>query len=89
MAFGGRYGFEVHPVAPLRMDEEVVARLNSASDFGGRSAQRPIGFGRRPYSIDGVVLHGAKRGTDLGWPTANLRLPAERVTPPDGVLRPR
>ncbi|MBX3234859.1 MAG: bifunctional riboflavin kinase/FAD synthetase [Nitrospiraceae bacterium] len=85
MAFGGRYGFEVHPVAPLRMDEEVVSstKIRQAISAGDlRKAHRFLG---RPYSIDGVVLHGAKRGTDLGWPTANLRLPAERVTPPDGV----
>jgi riboflavin kinase/FMN adenylyltransferase len=30
-------------------------------------------------------MPGAQRGQALGWPTANLRLPYDRVVPPDGV----
>ena len=30
-----------------------------------------------------------QRGQALGWPTANLRIPPERVTPPDGVYAAR
>lgn len=30
-------------------------------------------------------MPGAQRGQELGWPTANLRLPVERVIPPNGV----
>ena len=32
------------------------------------------------------MIAGARRGTDLGWPTANLRLPEGRVIPPDGCM---
>ena len=28
----------------------------------------------RPFAIEGVVIHGDKRGRELGWPTANLEL---------------
>ena len=38
----------------------------------------------RPYSITGRVLHGAKRGRQLGFPTANLGL-KRKVTPLSGV----
>jgi riboflavin kinase/FMN adenylyltransferase len=30
-----------------------------------------------------------QQGQALGWPTANLRIPAERVVPPDGVYAAR
>ena len=30
-----------------------------------------------------------QQGQALGWPTANLRIPPERVTPPDGVYAAR
>ena len=28
----------------------------------------------RPFAVQGVVLHGDKRGRELGWPTANVEL---------------
>jgi riboflavin kinase/FMN adenylyltransferase len=34
-------------------------------------------------------VHGAQRGEALGWPTANLRLPEQRVIPADGVYATR
>ena len=32
----------------------------------------------RPYSISGKVVHGAKRGRELGFPTANIHIKHER-----------
>ncbi len=32
----------------------------------------------RPYSISGKVIHGAKRGRELGFPTANVHIKHER-----------
>ncbi|MCY7279860.1 MAG: bifunctional riboflavin kinase/FMN adenylyltransferase, partial [Sphingomonas bacterium] len=28
----------------------------------------------RPFAIEGTVVHGDKRGRELGWPTANVEL---------------
>ena len=39
----------------------------------------------RPYLITGRVIHGAHRGRLLGFPTANLELPANRLLPGSGV----
>ncbi len=38
----------------------------------------------RSYELRGVVELGAGRGHDLGFPTANVRVP-EKLLPPDGV----
>ncbi len=43
----------------------------------------------RSYAITGEVVRGEQRGKELGWPTANLRLPAHRVIPSDGVYAAR
>ncbi|HET7910173.1 MAG TPA: riboflavin kinase, partial [Nitrospira sp.] len=43
----------------------------------------------RPYGLTGTVISGLQQGQALGWPTANLRIPPERVTPPDGVYAAR
>lgn len=39
----------------------------------------------RYASYRGVVVHGDKRGRLLGFPTANVSLPAGSQLPPDGV----
>jgi riboflavin kinase/FMN adenylyltransferase len=39
----------------------------------------------RPHRVEGVVVHGDHRGRELGYPTANLDVPAELATPLDGV----
>jgi riboflavin kinase / FMN adenylyltransferase len=38
-----------------------------------------------PYTVRGAVGFGAGRGHDLGFPTANVVVPAEKMLPPDGV----
>lgn len=38
-----------------------------------------------PYRLEGFVEQGAGRGKDLGFPTANLRLPAKMLLPKLGV----
>lgn len=39
----------------------------------------------RPHRLEGVVVHGDHRGRELGYPTANLDLPAALAVPADGV----
>lgn len=38
----------------------------------------------RPYSVEGEVVHGARRGRTLGFPTANVACPGA-LLPPAGV----
>jgi riboflavin kinase/FMN adenylyltransferase len=35
--------------------------------------------------VDGVVVAGDRRGRELGYPTANVQVPAATALPPDGV----
>jgi len=43
----------------------------------------------RVYGIRSTVVHGMQQGQAMGCPTANLRVPADRVVPPDGVYAAR
>jgi riboflavin kinase/FMN adenylyltransferase len=45
-------------------------------------ADRLLGI---PYTVRGTVAFGAGRGHDLGFPTANVTVPPEKMLPPDGV----
>ena len=39
----------------------------------------------RPFAVRGHVVEGERRGRDLGYPTANVPLPAGLAAPTDGV----
>jgi riboflavin kinase/FMN adenylyltransferase len=83
--FGREAGFQVHPVQPLRVDGEIVSstRVRHLIKSGDvRGAARCLG---RHYALGGTVEPGEQRGRTLGWPTANVKLPEDRVIPADGV----
>lgn len=87
--FGRDAGFQVHPVPPVRVDGEVVSstRIRDLIQRGAvRGAARCLG---RLYGLGGAVAPGERRGQKLGWPTANLVLPPDRVVPADGVYATR
>ncbi len=43
----------------------------------------------RPYAVSGTVVEGRKAGKLLGFPTANLQVPPEKLLPADGVYAVR
>ena len=82
---GKRYGFAVHVQKPVEVDGIRVSSstIRSALEQGKVAlAARLLG---RPYSLQGEVIPGEKRGTALGFPTANLRPPADLALPLSGV----
>ncbi len=77
-AEGARLGFEVETLATVADGEDRVSstRVREALSAGDLAlAARLLG---RPYAICGRVVHGAKLGRNLGFPTANLALPPGR-----------
>jgi len=69
---GARHGFSVESVAPVTLDGEPVSssRIRAALTGGDpRGAARLL---TRPFTIEGEVMHGAKLGRTIGFPTANL-----------------
>jgi riboflavin kinase / FMN adenylyltransferase len=89
VCFGKQYGFRVHPVTPVVMEGDVVSssRIRRLI-LEGKMEQATVLLGR-VYGIRGAVVHGVQQGQAMGWPTANLRIPADRVVPPDGVYAAR
>ncbi|MBL0142687.1 MAG: bifunctional riboflavin kinase/FAD synthetase [Betaproteobacteria bacterium] len=77
-AEGARLGYEVETLATVAEGAEKVSstRVREALACGDLDlAARLLG---RPYAICGRVVHGAKLGRNLGFPTANLALPPGR-----------
>jgi riboflavin kinase/FMN adenylyltransferase len=60
-------------------------RIRAAVQAGDMAtADRLLGA---PYTVRGIVSFGAGRGHDLGYPTANVVVPPNKLLPPDGVYR--
>jgi riboflavin kinase/FMN adenylyltransferase len=83
-SLGARFGFRAEKIDPVRYKDFVVSstrvrRLVSE----GRVDEAGALLGHH-YFIDGVVVRGAGRGRELGFPTANLASENELV-PPSGV----
>jgi riboflavin kinase/FMN adenylyltransferase len=78
-AAGALHGFEVEQMATLA--DAHGARISSsavrAALVGGDLAQANALLGRE-YMISGHVVHGAKLGRSLGFPTLNLRIGHKR-----------
>jgi len=84
-ARGASEGFAVDVMTPVEFDGAVVSatRIRNLLLAGGvQAAARLLG---RPYGVRGRVMHGAKHGRALGFPTINLALPNERLLPRDGI----
>jgi riboflavin kinase/FMN adenylyltransferase len=82
---GRQFGFIVHPTSPVMRDGGVVSSTRIRQlIMAGQVDQAAVLLGRY-YALSGVVAPGEGRGRTLGCPTANLRLPPDRVAPADGI----
>ena len=83
---GTQHGFEVETipdVAPQdgrRVSSTWIRELLA----DGRVSEAAQLLGHDP-AVRGVVVHGAKRGRELGYPTANLSPDSDGLIPADGV----
>jgi riboflavin kinase/FMN adenylyltransferase len=74
IAEGARRGFSVDVVSPFELaGTRVSSGAIRAALAAGHVAEATDLLGY-PWFITGEVVHGDKRGRDLGYPTANLRL---------------
>ena len=82
---GEKYGFTVQRSSSFKIeDERVSSTLIRAALENGRLDQAATYLARR-YTMSGRVMHGHKRGRELGFPTANIRV-KNRKTPLKGVF---
>ncbi|BDZ38605.1 hypothetical protein GCM10025863_12190 [Microbacterium suwonense] len=72
---------DVHPEgAERRVSSTWIRELLAAGDVVG--AAKVLG---RPVTVTGEVVHGLKRGRELGFPTANLSEVIDALAPADGI----
>ena len=78
-------GITIEEIAPVTKDGISISssKIRTAIKAGDiANANEWLGY---PYAFSGTVVHGDAIGAELGYPTANLSLPENKLIPCDGV----
>jgi riboflavin kinase/FMN adenylyltransferase len=72
-------------IQDLKTDEEVISSSRIRKLVVEGKVEEARELLSRPHRLDGVVVHGEKRGREIGYPTANLGKIEGQTIPADGV----
>ena len=79
----GRFGTHVQPL--IEVGDEIVSSSHIRGLVLGGHVEEANPLLVDPFEVRGEVVHGDKRGRELGYPTANLVPDPRYVTPGHGV----
>ncbi|OZB57521.1 MAG: riboflavin biosynthesis protein RibF [Halothiobacillus sp. 14-56-357] len=82
---GRQFDFSVQAAATWTLDGERVSSTRIRSHLTERDVAGAARLLGRPFTLCGRVIHGDKRGRQLGFPTANVAL-HRRLSPLRGVF---
>jgi len=89
-SLGPTYDFRVEEIAARDIDDVTISstKIRTALSQGDlETANTYLGY---DYRITGTVVHGNRKGTGLGFPTANLQIEEQyKLIPCDGVYAVR
>jgi len=84
-AYAPVYGYKVRVIKPVAIDGQVVSStLIRCLLLRGEIAEAAKYLGYYPF-VEGCVVTGDKRGSVLGFPTANLNIEQDVLVPANGV----
>lgn len=81
---GATLGFSVDAV-PLAADAVPWSSTRVRSHLSEGQIEPAAKILGHPVVLTAPVVHGDHRGRELGYPTANLGIPSERLVPGDGI----
>jgi len=79
-----KHGFDYSPLAPVMKQGAPCSSTRVREALGSGNMALAAQLLGRPYALSGRIIHGDKRGRELGFPTANLR-PGSLFLPAYGV----
>jgi riboflavin kinase / FMN adenylyltransferase len=79
--YGRKLGFDVAVIDAVKVQDTVISSTLIRNLILDGQVKTAANFLGRPYNLKGTVVKGYRRGTELGFPTANLA--------PEKVLMPR
>lgn len=88
---GKELDFDAYVVSKREIGDQTVSSTairKAISEEG--NVEQAATFLQRPYRLNGTVVHGDKRGKEIGYPTANIKPEhPQKIIPRDGVYAVR
>ncbi len=78
-------GFDVVGLALVRAGASVVSSTAVRVAVAAGEVEQAAALLGRPFEVRGTVVAGDRRGRELGFPTANLSMPADILQPGVGI----
>jgi riboflavin kinase / FMN adenylyltransferase len=88
-ALGAERGFVVRVQTQVSRETRRVSSTWIRELLGAGAIEEATQLLGRPPAVRGEVVHGAHRGRELGYPTANLAQQSDGMIPADGVYAGR
>ncbi len=85
---GLQHDFAVEPIRLIARPDGVAEPVSSTAirrALAGGQVEVATQLLGRPFEVRGIVGHGDRRGTAIGFPTANVEVPTAMCLPSDGV----
>src|SRR3989338_4976851 len=83
--WGKKLGITIHVNPPVDIHDEPVSSTRIRKNLAAGHVKLASILLGRYYSVSGKVTQGLKRGTELGFPTANIMISSNLVIPGVGV----
>jgi riboflavin kinase/FMN adenylyltransferase len=85
-ALSKKFGFSVHKVPEFKISDKNISSTEIRNLLEQGDVNAAKFFLGRFYEIEGTVVQGAKRGRELGYPTANIQVnDANKQIPKNGI----
>lgn len=89
-ALGEELHFDVEVIAGVKQGTNLVSSSHVRRSLEEGDVISAAGALGRPYSLQGLVVEGMRKGRELGFPTANIRIDApEKLLPRPGIYAVR
>ncbi|OGI06655.1 MAG: riboflavin biosynthesis protein RibF [Candidatus Melainabacteria bacterium RIFCSPLOWO2_02_FULL_35_15] len=83
--WGAKFSITVHVNQPINIHDEPISSTRIRKDLSAGQVKATSLLLGRYYSVHGKITQGLKRGTELGFPTANIMIPSGLIIPAAGV----
>jgi riboflavin kinase/FMN adenylyltransferase len=80
-----RSEFETEELPLVTGDDDVISSTRIRELIREGLVVKAAEFLTRPHQLVGEIVHGEKRGREIGYPTANLGYDAKATVPKDGI----
>jgi riboflavin kinase/FMN adenylyltransferase len=85
LEIGGRLGYALDVIPAVSDESGVISSTEIRKLVATGAVAEAASLLGHSYALRGPVVHGDSRGRDLGFPTANIDYPVEKILPSNGI----